>query len=121
MYLITVEILEELTLKAPYPSCHAKFFRCSLIHVEELDFTSDTALASGIVGGNRKRRWRWSSMPPTAKVNRSWFLQMAAVYAHKRGRKSRANTFSRFLVLKTRWIWFRSEERRVGKECRSRW
>src|SRR5258708_31280102 len=106
MYLITVEILEELTLKAPYPSCHAKLFPCSLIHFEELDFTRVTALASGIVGGSRKSRWMWSSMPPTAKVNRSWFLQTAAVYAHRRGRKSLASIFSRFLVLNTRWIWF---------------
>src|SRR5260370_39826509 len=102
MYLITAEMLDVLTANAPSPSCQANFIPCSLIHFEEFDLTRVTALASVRVGGRRKRMWMWSSMPPTANARMSWFLQIAAVYDHRRGCSFLGMIFWRFCVLEPR-------------------
>ena len=41
-----------------------------------LDYSENSLME---LGGRRKRRWMWSSMPPHANGNSSWFLQTAAV------------------------------------------
>src|SRR5258708_32539534 len=104
MYLITLEMLEELTLNAPYPSCQAKYRPCSPIHFEELDLIKVIALARANVGGKRKSRCTWSGMPPTAKGSMSWFLQMPVMYGQSRSCILLEMSLSRFLVLKTRWM-----------------
>ena len=42
---------EELTVNAPYPSCHANLVPCLFIHLEELVFKSCTALDNASVCG----------------------------------------------------------------------
>jgi len=45
MYRMTAETLEELTLNAAQPSCHANSFPWSLAHRDELDLIASTAFA----------------------------------------------------------------------------